>query len=679
MERTKQGLFLLILSILFGFFSCTEDFEVSQSLTTNENTSSDELTGLRATLKDFKIEYENLTRSAVIIDGDGDYQLVWSENDTIGIFPNQGFQVAFPMASGAGGKTARFDGGGWGLKSSSTYSAYCPLIGQFYLDKTKVPIKLTGQVQTANNSTEHLSAYDYMCAINSTVNESGSVNFDFSHLVFILHLRLTLPKAGTYRSIVLETNAELTTEATLDLTNGNVKKNKSSQVFTLELNNVELSSDNLVLDAYMALLPVDLTDKTLVAKIFDTDNNCYEVTLKSRNYEAGTFYHQARTATVSSANLPVIMINTPAWQSITSKDEWINKTSIMIRNTDGTVLEAPGKIKGRGNATWGLPKKPYAIKFSDKQSPFGFPENKAWVLLAEYNDRSLLRTSYMCAVSRIVGIDYTINYQHVNLFLNGEYQGIYLFTDKIEDSKNRINIDKDGFIIEDDNYYVNEPLYFVTESFQRGFTFKYPDADDGDIVLDDENYLFIKEFMNNVELSLLKLNTNPSDTEYLDYLDLESFAKYYVAAMLIELEDPNHYYVLPSRSSKIKRMPMWDAEWSLGIWPVSAWGEVESILTRDIWNYKAYFTYLKKSPLFKEKVKEVWNTIKNKKSVITNEIDAVTTALSLTQQYNFNKWPQSGRVHEMNVSFDTWEEDVNYVNNFFSDRFDWFGSYVESW
>ena len=675
MERTKQGLFLLILSILFGFISCTEGFESSQPLATNETTGADELTGLRATLTNFKNEYENLTRSAVIIDGDGDYQLVWAENDTIGIFPNQGFQVAFPMSSGAGSKDAVFDGGGWGLKSSSTYSAYCPMIGQFYLDKTKVPINMTGQVQTANNSTEHLSAYDYMCAINSTVDENGSVNFSFNHLVFILHLRLTMPQAGTYTSIVLETNSELTTEASLNLSDGNVKSKSSSEVFTLKLNNIELTTDNLVLDAYMALLPIDLTDKTFKAKIFDSENNCYEVTLKSRNYEAGTFYHQARTATVSSASLPVIMINTPSWQTITSKDVWIDKTSIMIRNVDGTVLEAPGKVKGRGNATWGYAKKPYAIKFSKKQSPFGFPENKSWVLLAEYNDRSLLRTPYMCAVSKAVGIEYTINYKHVNLYLNGEYQGIYLLTDKVEANDNRIKVNKDGYLIEHDHYYQNEPLYFVT-NLNRGFTFKYPDADDGDIIEGDDNYLFIRDFVNSVEEKISVLSTNPDDTDYLNLIDLNSFAKYYIAAQVTATMDPNNYYVLTSKTSKLKRMPMWDAEWSLGLWATVLWGDAPNLINRNIWGSQPYFAGLVYSSVFKEEVKKEWLKFLQKINEIKGTISADAVKIAKAQKYNFAKWPDTGQV--LNVHYDNWEDEVDYVNNYFDNRIEWM-NYIQSW
>lgn len=674
MKRKSNIVILLVILTFIGFTSCSQEFDE----VTIDTNNSGELKGLRASLKDFENVYEAGIRTAVSIDGLGNYQLVWSESDTLGIFPDQGFQVAFPMAEGAGGKSAQFNGGGWGLKSTSTYSAYCPLIGQFYLDKTKLPIKLTGQVQNANNSTDHLSSYDYMCSINSTVDNNGSVNFEFNHLVFFLHLRLTLPKAGIYKSILLETDGSLTTEATLNLSNGNLKSKQTSEVFSLKLNDIELTSDNLVLDAFMALLPVDLTNKTFKAKVFDSDNNCYEATLKSRNYEAGSFYHQARETTLAKCtSLPIVMINTPSWENVTSKDVWIDKTSISILDTNGTFFEASGKIKGRGNATWDYEKKPYAIKFSKKQSPFGFPENKSWILLADYNDRSLLRTAYMCAVSKAVGMEYTINYKHVNLYLNGEYKGIYLLTDKVENSNNRIQIEDDGFIIEDDNYYKKEPLYFVTNLLNRGFSFKYPDADDGEIVINDDNYNYITTYMDNLEESLIKLEQNPDNTEFLNFIDLSSNAKYYVAAQVIATLDPNNYYVLPSKTSKLKRLPMWDPEWSLGLWPTKAWGDApSSMTTSNYWSTKGYFKYLVLSPIFKAEVKKEWQLFMNNITQVTEEINAVSALISQAQEYNFNKWPNT---IPLNVRFDSWQEEVEYTNGFYEDRIEWLNNYIQSW
>jgi hypothetical protein len=77
-------------------------------------------------------------------------------------------------------------------------------------------------------------------------------------------------------------------------------------------------------------------------------------------------------------------------EEIVSKDDYL-KAVIVISENGRPVVSSKGKIKGRGNYTWNYPKKPYKIKFDEKQSVFGFPENKDWVLLADYCDKSLMR------------------------------------------------------------------------------------------------------------------------------------------------------------------------------------------------------------------------------------------------------------------------------------------------
>ncbi len=55
----------------------------------------------------------------------------------------------------------------------------------------------------------------------------------------------------------------------------------------------------------------------------------------------------------------------------------------------------------------------------------------------------------MCEVSRALNIKYTVNTQHVDFYLNGEYLGTYLFSDHIEKSKNRVQINEDVFLLKE--------------------------------------------------------------------------------------------------------------------------------------------------------------------------------------------------------------------------------------
>ena len=91
--------------------------------------------------------------------------------------------------------------------------------------------------------------------------------------------------------------------------------------------------------------------------------------------------------------LPVLFINTENNKPILDKENWI-AGDFSIMGSDGEYLLENNEleIRGRGNTTWQNPKKPYALKLSSKTELFGMPKHKRWVLLAAYNDKSMIRT-----------------------------------------------------------------------------------------------------------------------------------------------------------------------------------------------------------------------------------------------------------------------------------------------
>lgn len=518
---------------------------------------------------------------------------------------------------------------------------------------------------------------------NGNANSEGILSFD-QNMISTLHMEITMPQAGNYKAVILETDGRLPTMKLYNkVINKYVSRDEDSQaessILALTLDGVQLSDDNLVLDVYLAMLPVDLTTRTLKIRVYDEEGNVFPVNedLGGRAFTAGMTYDFPLTAEVAECSgLPLVFVNNTDREPVVSKDAWLEGTSYAIVYSDGTVFDAPGKIKGRGNSTWTYDKKPYAVKFEKKQKPFGFPANKNWVLLAESCDPSLLRTAYMCAISKATGIEWTINYQYVNLFLNGEYMGVYVFTDKVEKSENRINIKKDGFIIEDDNFYEKENLYFVTyKGLGRPYTFKYPD-DEKDIVRGDDNYLFIESFMNQLESSLMVLPDNHDDIKYMDYLDVTSFAKYHVANEVFMNFDPNRYYVLPSRQSKLKMMPLWDSEWSMGSWITSWHDNPYPIEENTFWENMYFFKYLMKSPAFKEAVKAEWALFMTNVQQVKDEVENVRLMIAKAQVANFKKWPSTGRP--MNYSVKSWQEEVERVNTFFDERVTWMDNRINN-
>lgn len=249
----------------------------------------DEVGTVRATIKDFEYEGTNFTRTSITVDANGPHY-AWAETDIIGIFPSTGRQVEFSMANGAGTTSAVFTGGGWGLKSSATYAAYFPLIGEYYLDKTSIPVDYTGQAQDGNGSTAHLGGYDFLAAPASSV-ANGAVSFNFERLGALLWVNLTVPEPSTLTSVRFETNGSFTTKGTLDLTaqKMGITPTETSKNLTLGVD-ITTTESNESVDLYLMVAPTDLTDKTLSAFATTSTGVEIEFTLPVKNFEAGNAY-----------------------------------------------------------------------------------------------------------------------------------------------------------------------------------------------------------------------------------------------------------------------------------------------------------------------------------------------------------------------------------------------------
>ncbi|HQG10747.1 MAG TPA: CotH kinase family protein, partial [Dermatophilaceae bacterium] len=95
------------------------------------------------------------------------------------------------------------------------------------------------------------------------------------------------------------------------------------------------------------------------------------------------------------------------------------------------LAASAAEFKGRGNYTWGLPKKPYQIKFNSWTAILGMPKAKAWVLLANDADGSLMRNKLAFDYALAIGSPYAPESRWVDLVVNGQYLGNYLVAEKV--------------------------------------------------------------------------------------------------------------------------------------------------------------------------------------------------------------------------------------------------------
>ncbi len=106
------------------------------------------------------------------------------------------------------------------------------------------------------------------------------------------------------------------------------------------------------------------------------------------------------------------------------------------------------EVKGRGNSTW--VEEAYKIKLETAASLIGSAPQKDWVLLANYADRSNLRTSSAFALAARTRLAWTPQSRFVDLVVNGQPMGLYLLTEQVEQKTGRVDLPEDGYLLEVD-------------------------------------------------------------------------------------------------------------------------------------------------------------------------------------------------------------------------------------
>lgn len=137
---------------------------------------------------------------------------------------------------------------------------------------------------------------------------------------------------------------------------------------------------------------------------------------------------------------------------------------IQVVGEDGISFQYDGDleyIKGRGNSTWKMEKKPYNIKLDKKADLFGMGKSKKWSLIANHSDTSLMRNSIIYSVAGQV-LEYTPKYTPVDLYINNEYMGSYILTTRIEVDDSRVEIEN----LDDANEDANPDVDF--DELDRG-------------------------------------------------------------------------------------------------------------------------------------------------------------------------------------------------------------------
>lgn len=313
-------------------------------------------------------------------------------------------------------------------------------------------------------------------------------------------------------------------------------------------------------------------------------------------------------------------IYTEGQEEIVSKEDYLNCEIFVNGKGCYANKTLSGRIRGRGNSTWEwYNKKPYRIKLDSKSKILGVDKGKDWVLLANYRDMTDMMNTFVFSAAHRMGMPHTNHTRYVELFVNGEYKGVYVLTEQIKVADGRVDIDRDeGVLLSFDmddgpelSPYSGDNFY--SSVYKLPVCVKYPED------LTDEQLSSIRD-----DFAILENAIKARDYTMVDSLmDIQSFItmlqlQEYVYN--VELAAPRSMYMYRDKDGKYTWGPVWDFDAGYDFdWSTMMTGHnfftsyKETLFGSDPYHQNGdydlnkFFTDMFGSPEFVKQYKSAWN------------------------------------------------------------------------
>ena len=375
------------------------------------------------------------------------------------------------------------------------------------------------------------------------------------------------------------------------------------------------------------------------------------------------------------AGIPRIVIETENRREIKDRETEIPaKLQIWGENTpESDIMKLT--IRGRGNSSWfSMEKKSYKIEFTNKHEILGMPTNRDWALISNHADKTLMRNYLIYKIAPTVGAAYAPRCVQTELYLNGEYLGVYLLTETIKIGKNRVNIPdtEDSYIIEfDGKYRKDEQVFFSNIIYEnQPFRIHFPHNASSDII--DRINEHIKYFE-----SYLKNDFLSNEEQLKGWIDTNAYIIHYWLQELAKNPDGIFHtsvYFYGTIDEKIVMGPIWDFDVAFGNYLIDSRNP-----PTDWWIRSAYWNiYLFKSKFFKEMVTAFWKENSPLFATLLDSIEVQRQFLEKAAQNNFKRWNVLEKTASwaMPKAYHSYNEAVDSLKTWLEERIEWINSQI---
>ena len=343
---------------------------------------------------------------------------------------------------------------------------------------------------------------------------------------------------------------------------------------------------------------------------------------------------------------------------------------ICPENEYDMVVNGSVAIKGRGNTSWVYyEKKGYQIEFEEPTSILGMSKAKKWVLLANACDDSMIRNMIAFDLAAEMDMSYTPRFEYVNLWIDGDYRGLYIIGEKVEISETRLNLnDELGIIVElDDAFHAEEENWFYSPLDRHYFALK-----DSVSKEEEKNAYSLTKFKSSHDAFFIYLFSTPNDEislyELSQYIDVRSFAKFYIINEFFLNDEScvtSFYWYMDGEDDVLHLGPVWDFDTSMGNNGFTYTDEhfhLKSIL----------FTYLLSIDSFRDYTELIFTQYRSKFEAIPVKIESIEKYISISASMNYVRWNVLGKEHEKGEFAETYEETSCALKNWINGRLSFF-------
>ncbi len=441
------------------------------------------------------------------------------------------------------------------------------------------------------------------------------------------------------------------------------------------------------------------------------------------NAKAKDYFSPFRKATTNehsmfgedSSFLPIIMINTlnqdiPQGTKVhaTMSIKYQGEGKFTHLRDSSVVYYGDIGIEVRGATSAWYPQRPFNIEtrtplgLNNNVSLFGMPAENDWVLISNFNDRSLLRNTLAGRLFSSMG-NYASRSKLCVVYLDSIYQGIYVFCEKLKRDKDRIDIahlytfensgddltggyllqqnhwdGKDGFV---SNYSpIDHPGYEVH------YLYEYPKTDS--ITITQKRY--ISQYIDTLEKVLYSPSFKDPQNGYRKYLDTKSFIDYFIVNEVARNIDGFKKSVFfnkdkNSNGGKLKAGPVWDFDWAwkniqdcflIANTSGSGWAHHINDCQPDN-NSNGYYIRLLQDSSFANELRCAYEGYRKTvldTAFIFRYIDSVEHQVQFDQEAHFQKWQTlgiSGPAPEINTIPTTYHGELDYLKYWITKRLAW--------